>query len=184
MANTHRHILPPGTCFFTIHLADRSSNLLIERIDLLRQSVRLCLKTYPMQIRAAVVLPDQLLMIWTLPADDRRFAERWRLIKSTFARHCEPNPDMVSGGPKRRKTKKPIWQRHYREHQISSAAEFQRYLVHCQTAPVRAGLVKSAKDWAYSSIHYDPIHFDTGHSETGNQLSLALDGEIGTEQAA
>jgi len=72
--------------FFTINLADRSSRLLVERIDDLRASVRSVKQRHPFEIQACVVLPDHLHAIWTLPPDDADFSTRWALIKAGFSR--------------------------------------------------------------------------------------------------
>jgi putative transposase len=39
---------------------------------------------HPFTIEAAVILPDHLHAIWTLPEQDADFALRWRLIKNAF----------------------------------------------------------------------------------------------------
>ena len=56
-----------GTYFFTVNLADRKSNLLIERIDDLREVMKNVKQRHPFQIDAMVVLPEHLHAIWTLP---------------------------------------------------------------------------------------------------------------------
>jgi len=45
---------------------------------------------HPFTIDAAVILPDHLHMIWTLPEDDEDCALGWRLIKSAFSRGLPP----------------------------------------------------------------------------------------------
>ena len=92
MTNYRRLFVPGGTYFFTVALADPSSTLLVEQVDLLRHAVRLCQKQRPFEINAAVILPSQLHMIWTLPSGDADFSARWRSIKSTFSRHVPPDP--------------------------------------------------------------------------------------------
>jgi len=44
-----------GTYFFTVNLADRSSRLLVDRIDDLRASVRLVKQRHPFEIVAWIV---------------------------------------------------------------------------------------------------------------------------------
>jgi putative transposase len=86
MANYRRNFLPGGSYFFTVNLADRRRVLLTDHIDLLRSAFRQARARYPFTIEAAVVLPDHLHAIWTLPDGDADFATRWRLIKSGFSR--------------------------------------------------------------------------------------------------
>ena len=79
MSHYTRLVVPGGTYFFTVRLQDRGSRLLTDQVDLLRSSVRLAQKRWPFVIAAAVVLPDHLHMIWTLPQNDPDFSKRWRI---------------------------------------------------------------------------------------------------------
>ena len=113
LTNYRRNFLPGASCFFTVNLADRRLSLLTEHIGLLRGAFRSVRARHPFAIEAAVVLPDHLHMIWTLPAADADFATRWRLIKSAFA-HALPPGEPVS--PSRAaKGERGIWQRRYWE---------------------------------------------------------------------
>lgn len=142
-----------ATYFFTVRLADPDSHLLVDEIDLLRQSVRVARERYPFDIRAAVVLPSHMHMIWTLPQDDRNFVLRWRLIKMTFSRHVTP-PDPANVTPAmQQRREKGIWQRGFWDEAIRDQSDYdlhEHLIIH---APVTAGLVKSPQDWAYSSLH-------------------------------
>jgi len=57
-----------GTFFFTLALADRSSNLLVREIGLLRQVYRRIRDIHPFETTAICILPDHLHAIWELPA--------------------------------------------------------------------------------------------------------------------
>jgi putative transposase len=78
-----------GTYFFTVNLADRSSRLLVEHVDSLREMVRKVRLQHPFDILAWVVLPDHLHAVWTLPPSDGDFSTRWMLIKAGFSRSIE-----------------------------------------------------------------------------------------------
>ncbi|WP_322891562.1 MULTISPECIES: REP-associated tyrosine transposase [unclassified Yoonia] len=138
-----RRDVPGGTFFFTVRLQDQRSDLLTARIGLLRDVVRLCQKQAPFRIDAAVILPAELHMIWTLPAGDADVAGRWRMIKSTFARHVPVSGDMITGAG--------IWAREGKHHPIRDAEDFALHMHLIATAPVRAGLVQRATDWPYAS---------------------------------
>lgn len=78
----HRRARVAGaTCFFTVKLADRSSSLLTDRIADLRTALAETRAALPFRCDAAVILPDRLHMIWTLPGGDADFSTHWRLIK-------------------------------------------------------------------------------------------------------
>jgi putative transposase len=62
-----RNFLSGGSYSFTVNLAERRLALLTERIDLLRAAFRRVRAWHPFSIEAAVILPDHLHMIWSLP---------------------------------------------------------------------------------------------------------------------
>ncbi len=93
MTSYRRNRVPGGTYFFTVNLDDRTSDLLIFRIALLREAVRDTRASRPFHIDAWVVLPDHMHCIWTLPNGDTDFSRRWQDIKTAFSKaipHGEP----------------------------------------------------------------------------------------------
>ena len=75
-----------ATYFFTVNLADRSSSLLVDRIDSLRSVVGEVYRAHPFEIIAWVVLPEHLHAIWRMPDGDTDYPMRWGLIKAGFSR--------------------------------------------------------------------------------------------------
>jgi len=152
MPNYRRPRLPGATIFFTVNLADRSSDLLVRRIDLLRAAVRATRAAHPFEIKAWVVLPDHMHCIWRLPDGDADYALRWRQIKTRVSRACPM-------GPRRRshiaRAERGIWQRRFWEHHVRSDEEEAALTEYCWTNPVKHGLVDRARDWPYSSVHRD-----------------------------
>jgi putative transposase len=145
--------LASNTTFFTVRLQDPATNLLVDQVDVLRQAIRVCRKTLPFQITAAVILPARLHMIWTLPDKEFDCSARWRIIKSTFSRHC-PKPEPTDLSPSMiRRREKGIWQRSFWQHDIRDQADYdlhEHLIIH---APVSEGLVSRPGDWALSSLH-------------------------------
>jgi len=80
-----RRYISGGSFFFTVNLANRSSRLLTESVDLLRTAVRKIKQAHASRIDAWVVLPEHLHAIWTLPFGERDDSTRWRIIKGNFA---------------------------------------------------------------------------------------------------
>jgi len=86
MSRYRRFFIPGGTCFFTVTLADRSSESLVRNVDLLRRAYGSVQQQRPFRTIAICILPDHLHAIWTLPEGDADFPRRWSLIKGRFAR--------------------------------------------------------------------------------------------------
>jgi len=142
---------PGGTYFFTVNLADRTSSLLTERIEALRNAVRCVKQRRPFRILGWVVLPEHMHSIWTLPIDDAGYSQRWRLIKQHFSRSLEQRG--IVRISRQRKGEREIWQRRFWEHQIKSEISLQRHLDYVHINPVKHGHTMRASDWPYSSIH-------------------------------
>ena len=151
MSNYRRLRVPGGTYFFTVRLQDQRSDLLISHIDVLRDATRLTRKRWPFVIDAAVILPNKLHMIWTLPEDDADFSKRWRMIKSAFSRNV-PAPAYVPPSHSRR-GEKGIWQRRFWEHLIRDDDDLALHMHLIRSAPIHAGLVRKPSDWPYCSLH-------------------------------
>jgi putative transposase len=140
-----------GTYFFTVNLADRSSTLLIDHVDLLRDVMREVQSRHPFFIDAIVILPDHLHALWTLPLDDAAFAMRWRLIKAGFSRGLPPTEWRTLS--RLRKGERGIWQRRYWEHQIEDDEDYARHVDYIHINPVKHGHAIRPMDWNHSSIH-------------------------------
>src|SRR6266852_3699662 len=136
--------------FFTVVLAERPSNLLLDQIDRLRRVYRTVQQRRPFETIAVCVLPDHVHTVWALPEDDDDFSIRWSLIKSGFSRGLDPMPRSASKVGKR---EKGIWQRRYWEHAIRDEADLERHVDYIHFNPVKHGHVTRVGDWPHSSFH-------------------------------
>lgn len=152
--------------FLTARSRDPSSDLLVSHIDVLRQATRIALQRWPFVVEAAVILPNHLHMLWQLPAGDPSYAKRWRLIRSTFARHVQAQG---TGD---------VWQRRVWEHAIRDHADFERHVHVIASAPVHAGLATSPSDWPYSSLRHRRPAFKEADVRTTDPAPSARDPAI------
>jgi putative transposase len=151
MSFYRRSFVPGGTYFFSVTLADRRSQLLVEQIDRLRAVYASVHQKYPFETVAICILPEHLHAIWTMPADDADYSKRWNLIKGNFSRGLPAAATRTTS--KIRQREKGIWQRRFWEHQIRDEDDFQRHVDYVHFNPVKHGLVKQVADWEYSSFH-------------------------------
>lgn len=151
MSLYRRSFIPGGTYFFTVTLADRRSQLLVEQIDRLRAVYASVHQKYPFETVAICILPEHLHAIWTMPADDADYSKRWNLIKGNFSRGLPATATRTAS--KIRQREKGIWQRRFWEHQIRDEKDFQRHVDYVHFNPVKHGLVQQVADWEYSSFH-------------------------------
>jgi putative transposase len=118
-----------GTFFFTVTLADRSSNLLVQHVDLLRAAYGFVQQRHSFETLSICILPDHLHAVWRLPENDTNYSTRWGLIKSRFSRG-------VSADPAR---------------SVSKIAK--RHIDYIHFNPVKHGLVARVADWPHSTFH-------------------------------
>jgi putative transposase len=171
--------------FFTVALADRGAQTLVEHVAVLREAVRVTKAERPFRIEAWVVLPDHMHCVWTLPEDDAEYSVRMAAIKARFTRALTGNDrkvgfhptmiapegqvDIADGGVKphptvngRPRTRSKmvkqdgrVWQRRFWEHHIRDETAFAACVRYCWINPVKHGLAEHSKDWPYSSWHRD-----------------------------
>ncbi|MGE3784931.1 MAG: transposase [Alphaproteobacteria bacterium] len=139
MPNYRRNRVPGATYFFTVNLRDRRSELLVGKIDALREAVREIRRQMPFHIDAWVVLPDHMHCLWTLPEGDSCFPDRWRGIKTRFSRSLGLG-------------RVGIWQRGYWEHTIRDDRDYNTHMDYIHFNPVKHGNVQNPADWPFSSF--------------------------------
>lgn len=157
MPNYRRLYIPGGSFFFTLTLAERKLDLLVRHIELLRASWRDVVKTWPFETVAAVILPDHLHIVLTLPQGDNDYPTRLRLLKHHFTKSL---PEAIKSTG--RKGERGIWQRRYWEHAIRDEADLEAHVNHIHYNPVKHGLVASMDDWPYSTWHRYKNEWDKG----------------------
>ena len=96
MSRYRRIRLEGGAYFFTVNLADRSSCLLVNQIECLREAYRTVQQRRPFETIAVCVLPDHIHALWALPDGDADFSTRWSLIKNYFSRDQETRSRSIS----------------------------------------------------------------------------------------
>jgi len=136
--------------FFTVALRDRSSDVLVREVDVLRQIVRQTLQVQPFQIDAWVVLPNHMHCIWTLPKGNADHVHRWQMIKARFG-----NTIALKARDFSYERRNGLFARDLREYVITEQKDWERLVQYCWDDPVKHGFVEKARDWPYSSFHRD-----------------------------
>lgn len=151
MPDYRRFRVPGGCYFFTVNLLERYPNdLLVRYVDTLRAVVRDVRYRWPFVIDGWVVLPDHLHCIWTLPAGDSDFTNRWRLIKAGFAR-CLPKNERRSK-VRAARGERGIWQRRFWEHVIHDERDYAAHMDYLHFNPIKHGYARCIADWPHSSF--------------------------------
>lgn len=151
MSEYVRYRIKGGCYFFTVNLLERHKSLLIDHVDLLRESVRKCKQKQPFHIDAWVVLPEHMHCIWTLPEGDEDFSSRWKAIKTHFSKSLPK--DERRSQIQHKRGERGIWQRRFWEHAIRDDNDYEKHMDYLHFNPVKHGWAKNVIDWPYSSFH-------------------------------
>ncbi|HET7649354.1 MAG TPA: transposase [Gammaproteobacteria bacterium] len=146
-----RALVPGGTYFFTVNLADRRADLLVRHIEEFRQVLGKVKRLHPLYLVAMAVMPDHLHTIWRLPEGDADYPMRWALIKAGFSRRLAAVERVRQS--RKAKRERGIWQRRYWEHQIRDEADLARHVDYIHYNAVKHGLVARPADWPHSTLH-------------------------------
>lgn len=136
----------------TLRLADQSSDGLVRHIRLFRDCVALAQRQCGFTVEAAAVLPSEAHLLCAFPDADFGVRNSISLIVTSFDRHMPTHEGSV-------------WAAETEIIEISKAVVALRRTF-IEAAPVRAGLVKSAADWPYSSLQADTLQ--------GSQMGVAV----------
>jgi putative transposase len=121
--------------FFPINLLNRHLDLLIRRINALREAVRRTRIERPFHIDAWLVLPEHIHCVITLPLGDDDFSNRIKAIKIRFVQAVKPDewrlPVRVAKG------ERGIWQRRFWEHVIRDDGDYARHMDYIHFNPVQ-----------------------------------------------
>ena len=97
--------------------------------------------SHPFRIDAWVLLPDHFHTIWTLPAGDADFSQRWAHIKRITSNACQHLVDRNMMSPRQVRTgEHGFWQHRFWEHQIRDDTDFATNADYIHWNPVKRGL--------------------------------------------
>ena len=150
----YRRVYIEGGCYFFTVATEKRRKIFADddNVKRLRAAFKTVMEKRPFVIDAAVVLPDHLHFIWTLPEHDSDYSTRWRLIKTAFTKQLT-QPFLVENTNRNKKRQQDIWQHRGWEHCVRDERDLQQHIDYIHYNPVKHGYVKRASDWQYSSIH-------------------------------
>lgn len=157
MPNYKRIFKNGHSYFLTINTYARNP-ILIENINLLRQSFKVSKLNYDYEIQAIVILPDHIHMIINLE-NASLYPKIIRSIKQYFSKHCHAKyyEHLEQSTSRYHEGYLPVWQKRYYEHTLRNEKDFQQTLQYMYENPQKHGWIENAKDWRYSSFYVGSI---------------------------
>lgn len=156
MPQYRRMRIPGGTYFLTLVTYQRQPLFADEEnVAKLRRAIATIKQEKPFNIIGAVVLPDHLHFIWTLPPNDANYSWRVSRLKVLFTRslnNYQSLPQKISYSRQKHREKN-VWQRRFWEHTIRDETDLAHHLDYIHYNPVKHRLVSCPHLWQYSSFH-------------------------------
>jgi len=154
MSNYTRVFLDGYSYFITITTQGRNP-ILIENIELLRNSFKRSKKRYHYTIDAIIILPDHIHMILT-PQNKTDYPKIISHIKRSFAYGLDVDTKeegklRLSSSAHARKLS-GIWQKRFYEHTIRDEKDWLEKMHYIQHNAVKHALVDDWEEWEYSSF--------------------------------
>ena len=155
MPEYRRVYVPGGTFFLTLVTYNRTTLFAKpENISRLRSALATVKSEMPFEIEGAVVLPDHIHFLWTLPPGDTNYSKRVGRLKVLFTRALRGRgklPQHVSAS-RRRHRESDVWQRRFWEHTIRDEQDLKQHLDYIHYNPVKHNLVSCPHLWSHSSF--------------------------------
>lgn len=154
MPNYKRLFIPNSYVFLTVTTNMRYP-LLIDNIELLRESFKRAKYAYKFNLYASVILPEHMHLI-IFPENIDEYPKIIFAVKYHFSRNIDGglgNPPYQKTNSKIIKKEKGIWQRRYYEHTIRNEDDLNKHLDYIHYNPVKHKYVNNVKEWEYSSFH-------------------------------
>jgi len=131
--------------------------ILIDNIELLRDSFKRSKKKYNYKINAIVILPEHIHMIIT-PKNPKDYSKIVSHIKRSFSYGIDKEIknkaklNLSQSGYNRQLS--GIWQKRFYEHTIRDEKDFQEIMEYIYINPLKHNLVINIDDWKYSSFNF------------------------------
>lgn len=143
-----RFFVQNSMVFITIVSYNRQQ-ILLDNIDLIKNSLRYAKAKYDFKIIAIVILKDHLHLILELN-NNNDYPNIVKYFKTYFSRHIDmPNNDLTDG--KKHKREKGIWQSRYWAHLILDENDLYKHIDYIHYNPMKHYNI-SPKDWEFSSF--------------------------------
>ena len=154
MTNYKRIYVQNYSYYLTVVTQNRRP-ILIDNIELLRDSFRRSKKRYDYVLNAIVILPDHMHMIIT-PQNPKDYSKIIAHIKRSFTYGLDMEIKEESrfnlSASSYRRNLSGVWQKRFYEHTIRDEKDYAEILNYIYTNPIKHGLVENVNDWKYSSF--------------------------------
>lgn len=153
MPNYRRYYLKGYQYIFITVVTFNRNKILLDNIELLRNSFKYALNKFDFEIFAIAVLDDHFHIILKVK-NTEDYPKIIYSVKNYFSRRIDKsflNQENLSKSKQKRR-EKGVWQRRYWDHIIRNEQDLNVHLDYIHYNPVKHGFVTAPKDYKYSSF--------------------------------
>ena len=154
MAN-YKRIFMDGHSYYITVVTHQRNPILLNNINLLRESFQVSKEIYKYTIDAIVILPDHFHMIIS-PKNVEEYPHIVRTIKQHFSKHCPSKyyNHLYQSWSRNKKGYLPVWQKRYYEHTIRNEKDMFEKMQYMYHNPVKHEYVDDPNKWKHSSFDH------------------------------
>jgi len=154
MANYKRLFLNGYSYYITIVTYERNP-ILIENIELLRESFRYAKSLFSFKIEEIVVMPDHLHMIISVE-NAKDYPKIISSLKRYFSKNCPKTyyNHILQSHHREKAGYLPVWQKRFYEHTIRDEKDWISRVQYIHNNPVKHALTNNIHNWKYSSLNF------------------------------
>ena len=149
----YKRLFLEGYAYFMTVVTYQRNQILIDNIDLLRESFQHAKTKFDFDIDAIVILPDHFHMI-IKPNIPEEYPKIIGVLKSHFSKNCDPEfyTHLAQTQSRMKQNYRPVWQKRFYEHTIRDEQDYKARLDYIHFNPVKHGYANTANTWEYSSF--------------------------------
>jgi putative transposase len=153
MSNYKRIFLDGYSYYITIVTYERNP-ILLQHIDLLRESFAYAKTKFDFSLHDIVILPDHFHMIISV-SEAKMYPKIISSIKRYFSQRCDASytKHILQSYSRTKQGYNPIWQKRYYEHTIRDEKDYMEKRIYMYHNPVKHGYTNNVETWRYGSFN-------------------------------
>jgi len=153
MSNYKRIFLDGYSYYITIVTYERNP-ILLQHIDLLRESFAYAKTKFDFSLNEIVILPDHFHMIINV-TEAKMYPKIISSIKRYFSQRCDTSytKHLLQSHSRTKQGYNPVWQKRYYEHTIRDEKDYMEKCTYMYHNPVKHGYTNNVETWGYGSFN-------------------------------
>ena len=150
----YKRIFLDGYSYYITVVTYQRNPVLLENIDLLRESFAYAKTKFVFSLNDIVILPDHFHMIITVP-EAKTYPKIISSIKRYFSQRCDTRytRHILQSHSRTMQGYNPVWQKRYFEHTIRNEKDYLEKCSYMYHNPQKHGYTDNVETWEYGSFN-------------------------------